>query len=119
MAVPVTCCREVVGDFKAPHDNAGAGSASEATPPSNYRDVTVLGDCDEGVDRLAELLGWRDELDELVAAGRARHPQAFARSATAVAAMRKAATASKATCAATSSEAEGASGAGAATCVSG
>ena len=81
--------REAVGDFKSPGgDASGAGSASEAAPPSNYRDVTVLGDCDDGVNRLAELLGWRAELDALVAEGRARHPAAFARSDAAVAAMR-------------------------------
>jgi hypothetical protein len=35
----------------------------------NYRDVKWIGDCDEGSRQLAVLLGWEDELDELVAAG--------------------------------------------------
>jgi hypothetical protein len=29
-----------------------------------------LGDCDDGVRQLCELLGWQQELDALVAAGR-------------------------------------------------
>ncbi|XP_013908841.1 PREDICTED: NAD-dependent protein deacetylase sirtuin-2-like [Thamnophis sirtalis] len=31
-----------------------------------YRDVAWLGDCDEGCLALAELLGWKKELEELV-----------------------------------------------------
>ncbi|SAM00299.1 hypothetical protein [Absidia glauca] len=29
------------------------------------RDAVILGDCDEGIDKLADLLGWKDELDRL------------------------------------------------------
>jgi NAD-dependent SIR2 family protein deacetylase/ankyrin repeat protein len=35
----------------------------------NYRDVQVLGECDEGVWQLVDLLGWRDELKQLIASG--------------------------------------------------
>ncbi|RUS24720.1 SIR2 family histone deacetylase [Jimgerdemannia flammicorona] len=35
------------------------------------RDAVWLGDCDEGVEELCELLGWRKELDVLYAAGHA------------------------------------------------
>jgi len=47
---------------------------------SNYRDVPVLGDCDAGVGQLAALLGWQDELSEMVNAAKLEHPDAFARS---------------------------------------
>ena len=30
-----------------------------------HRDVCLLGDCDAGVDKLCELLGWTEELHEL------------------------------------------------------
>ncbi|KAI9303402.1 DHS-like NAD/FAD-binding domain-containing protein [Cunninghamella echinulata] len=33
------------------------------------RDVLFLGDCDEGIEKLAELLGWKDELDKLYEKG--------------------------------------------------
>lgn len=32
-----------------------------------YRDVALLGDCDQVIDRLCEKLGWKEELDELAA----------------------------------------------------
>ncbi|XP_022103171.1 NAD-dependent protein deacetylase sirtuin-2-like isoform X4 [Acanthaster planci] len=32
----------------------------------NYRDVAFLGSCDEGCYKLAELLGWKDELEQLI-----------------------------------------------------
>jgi len=34
----------------------------------NYRDVALLGTCDEGILILSELLGWRDELEKLIRA---------------------------------------------------
>ena len=37
--------------------------------PRQYRDALHLGDCDEGVRRLCQLLGWEEELEELVSAG--------------------------------------------------
>ncbi|XP_022107575.1 NAD-dependent protein deacetylase sirtuin-2-like isoform X2 [Acanthaster planci] len=33
---------------------------------NKYRDVAYLGTCDDGCNKLAEMLGWKDELDELV-----------------------------------------------------
>jgi NAD-dependent histone deacetylase SIR2 len=48
-AVPrVLINKEIVGDFGSRPD-----------------DVMVLGDCDEGVKRLADALGWRDELESM------------------------------------------------------
>ncbi|KAH8760098.1 DHS-like NAD/FAD-binding domain-containing protein [Hyaloscypha sp. PMI_1271] len=48
-AVPrVLINKEIVGDFGSRPD-----------------DVVVLGDCDEGVKRLADALGWRDELESM------------------------------------------------------
>ena len=35
-------------------------------PDSNYRDVAYLGDCDDGCTKLAELLGWTEDLDKLM-----------------------------------------------------
>jgi len=34
------------------------------------RDCLFLGDCDEGVRRLASLLGWREELEEMITSAR-------------------------------------------------
>jgi hypothetical protein len=33
---------------------------------NNYRDVELLGDCDDGVFKLCSLLGWSDELQTLI-----------------------------------------------------
>lgn len=35
-----------------------------------FRDVVYLGDCDEGVKKLCDLIGWRSELEELYSKGR-------------------------------------------------
>lgn len=35
-----------------------------------FRDVVYLGDCDEGVKKLCDLIGWRSELEELYTKGR-------------------------------------------------
>ncbi|CAD7697655.1 unnamed protein product [Ostreobium quekettii] len=35
----------------------------------NYRDAKILGSCDDGVFQLAELLGWKEELDALIEEG--------------------------------------------------
>lgn len=35
-----------------------------------FRDVVYLGDCDEGVKKLCDLIGWRNELEELYSKGR-------------------------------------------------
>ena len=37
----------------------------------NHRDALFLGDCDAGFKELASLLGWSDELEELIEAGKA------------------------------------------------
>jgi len=37
--------------------------------PDNYRDVKLLGQCDDGVKKLVELLGWTKELDDLISKG--------------------------------------------------
>ena len=37
--------------------------------PTNRRDVFLQSDCDGGVRRLCDLLGWRDELEEMVRTG--------------------------------------------------
>ncbi|XP_066913247.1 NAD-dependent protein deacetylase sirtuin-2-like [Clytia hemisphaerica] len=34
--------------------------------PNSYRDVALLGDCDEGCSKLSELLGWKDDLERLM-----------------------------------------------------
>lgn len=47
--------RELVGDFSSDVDE-------------NYRDVCLLGDCDSGADQLAQALGCKAELDEIMAA---------------------------------------------------
>jgi len=36
----------------------------------NYRDVFLKGDCDSQCKLMSEMLGWKDELDKLVEAGR-------------------------------------------------
>ena len=37
-----------------------------------FRDVVFLGDCDEGVKKLCDLIGWRSEWEELYTKGRAK-----------------------------------------------
>lgn len=45
-------------------DMGGGGSLDFSS--SNYRDALYLGDCDEGVQELCRLLGWQEELQQLV-----------------------------------------------------
>lgn len=33
---------------------------------ANYRDISMLGDCQDSIFKLADLLGWRSELDTLI-----------------------------------------------------
>lgn len=47
---------------------SGGGFVFEGSEGA-YRDVLYLGDTDDGVRQLAELLGWQAELDALIAAG--------------------------------------------------
>jgi NAD-dependent SIR2 family protein deacetylase len=42
----------------------------------NYRDVKRIGDCDEGSRQLAVMLGWENELDELVEASKSTFKEA-------------------------------------------
>lgn len=51
--------REKVGDW-AVYDR------DEDEAKLNYRDVFLQGDCDEGCRKLAELLGYKDELQNLI-----------------------------------------------------
>ncbi|XP_031468104.1 NAD-dependent protein deacetylase sirtuin-2-like [Phasianus colchicus] len=44
----------------------GFGCGMDFDSDKAYRDVAWLGDCDEGCLALAELLGWKKELQELV-----------------------------------------------------
>ncbi len=48
--------RELVSDWAYYKEN----------PDQNYRDVAFEGDCDEGCLKLAELIGLKDELQELI-----------------------------------------------------
>lgn len=50
-----------------------------ACPTAPRRDALFLGDCDDGVRQLCQLLGWEAELDALLADSRAHfHPAAGA-----------------------------------------
>jgi len=44
----------------------GMGSGLDFDSEDNYRDVLLLDDCDKGCQRLAEELGWTEELNKLV-----------------------------------------------------
>ena len=46
----------------------GAGDPGFRFDRGNYRDALFLGDCDEGVERLADLLGWGEDLTKLARA---------------------------------------------------
>ena len=47
----------------------GGGGFTFEGAEGAYRDVLCLGDTDDGVRQLADLLGWREELEGLIAAG--------------------------------------------------
>uniref|UniRef100_A0A8D0C278 NAD-dependent protein deacetylase n=1 Tax=Salvator merianae TaxID=96440 RepID=A0A8D0C278_SALMN len=49
----------------------GFGCGMDFDSEKAYRDVAWLGDCDEGCMALAELLGWKKELEDLVRKGHA------------------------------------------------
>ena len=61
--------REVVGemDERVGHGDVFGFDFGE----TNRRDALFLGDCDDGFLKLAELLGWREELGQMVEQGRA------------------------------------------------
>jgi len=57
---------EVVGKANPQLMMLGFDSGFRFGMPSNYRDIAVVGDCQEGVKKLTDLLGWKDELEALV-----------------------------------------------------
>jgi len=63
--------KDEVGPFKGCNVNPAANQAEsklEANNNSNTvrRDIAWLGECDEGVTKLVELLGWQTELKNLM-----------------------------------------------------
>ena len=50
----------------------GLGSGLEFDSDNNYRDVLILDDCDNGCKRLADALGWGQELQVLMDAKEAK-----------------------------------------------
>ena len=54
--------RELAGDFE-----------DTIPDPDNHRDAAYLGDCDAGVHKLADLLGWKEDLVRLIAASNKDH----------------------------------------------
>jgi hypothetical protein len=40
--------------------------------PRNYRDVAILGDCQESVKLLVEKLGWKEEFEKLIKTGQTK-----------------------------------------------
>jgi len=47
-------------------DQVLGGRGLQLDSPGNYRDVSWLGDCDQGCKKLAEGLGWGQELEEMI-----------------------------------------------------
>ena len=61
-----TVPRLLINREKVHEDIVGVGYGFDFDSDNKYRDVALLGDCDEGCLQLAELLGWKEELLELV-----------------------------------------------------
>ncbi|MEW5315784.1 MAG: hypothetical protein WDW38_007189 [Sanguina aurantia] len=61
--------REAVGLHRKSSCGLGPSPGFRFSHPRNDRDVLQLGDCDQGVMQLAELLGWGEELQALMLAG--------------------------------------------------
>lgn len=59
--VPVDCPRLLIN-----RDLVGDWAIYDEDPDSNYRDVAIQGNCDDGCQQLAEILGWQDELASLI-----------------------------------------------------
>jgi len=57
---------EVVGKANPSLMMLGFDNGFRFGMPNNYRDIAVIGDCQDGVRKLTEMLGWKDELDALV-----------------------------------------------------
>uniref|UniRef100_A0A6A7FRQ6 NAD-dependent protein deacetylase Sirt2-like isoform X1 n=2 Tax=Hirondellea gigas TaxID=1518452 RepID=A0A6A7FRQ6_9CRUS len=77
--VPASCPRllinrEAVGESDSVmsmlQNLMGKSGGLQLKSPHNTRDVALLGDCDDGCLLLAEKLGWKEELDELIVAGK-------------------------------------------------
>lgn len=72
--VPSTCPRLLINREKAGSldpmmallQGMAGGGGLALDSPNNTRDVALLGDCDDGCLKLAELLGWKDELQSLI-----------------------------------------------------
>ncbi|XP_033636795.1 NAD-dependent protein deacetylase sirtuin-2-like isoform X2 [Asterias rubens] len=70
--VPETTPRLLINMEKAGESNpvlrrlGYGGGGFEFDSESNYRDVLHLDKCDDGCYKLAELLGWKEEMDQLV-----------------------------------------------------
>ncbi|KAF4524092.1 hypothetical protein B566_EDAN007675, partial [Ephemera danica] len=69
--VPDTCPRVLVNRERAGERNPimralGLSHGMDFDSKKNTRDIAWLGDCDEGCVKLADLLGWNDELKKLV-----------------------------------------------------
>ena len=88
------CCSLVLLPTPAqtrPPPNRSPTHSNLTHPPLilRCRDALFLGDCDDGVRQLCQLLGWEADLDALVAAGRAQfeaaHPAAAGEAAEAAA----------------------------------
>lgn len=66
------CVRLLINRTKVGNDFGGIGSWFMMGPglmfdnPKNTRDIAYIGDCDDGCWALAEALGWKDELNELI-----------------------------------------------------
>lgn len=66
------CVRLLINRTKVGNDFGGIGAWFMMGPglmfdnPKNTRDIAYIGDCDDGCLALAEALGWKDELSELI-----------------------------------------------------
>ena len=47
-------------------DQLLGGGGLELDCPGNYRDVALLGECDQGCRDLARALGWEKQLEDLI-----------------------------------------------------
>ncbi|KAG0721368.1 NAD-dependent protein deacetylase sirtuin-2 [Chionoecetes opilio] len=72
--VPPSCPRLLINREKAGSGDPMMGllhgmlssSGLALDSPRNIRDVALLGDCDQGCAKLADLLGWKDEYEKLI-----------------------------------------------------
>jgi len=62
--------REKVGEIDPQMAMLGIKKGFRFGRTDNYRDVDLLGDCQEVVIKLCELLGWKNELDKLIKTGK-------------------------------------------------